>query len=303
MSEGPQISLEQWRALLAVVDEGGYAPAAEALGKSQSAVSYAIQKLESVLDVRVFSIEGRRAVLTPAGDLLCRRARVLVTEAEELEKAAGRLQQRFEPEIHVAVEAIFPIWLMLECLAELAKDFPDTRVQLYETVLTGTEDALLERRVDLAVSGRVPTGFLGEALMRARFLPVAAPGHPLLESEHALTYQDLRRYRQLVIRDSGSRRIDAGWLGAEQRWTVSNVASSIRAVCMGLGFAWYPEDKIAAELTSGELKVLPLSEGKERFAELYLIYTDRDYAGPATRRLGQILRERVEGLCRERWKV
>lgn len=299
----PQITLEQWRALLAVVDEGGYAAAAEALSKSQSAISYAVQKLESGLGVRVFALEGRRAVLTSAGELLCRRARLLVAEAAELEKVAARLEQRFEAEIHVAVEAIFPTWLMLDCLAELAQDFPDTRVQLYETVLTGTEEALLERRVDLAISGRVPVGFLGDAVMRTRFVPVAAPSHPLHQLERQLTYQDLRGHRQLVIRDSGARRIDAGWLGSEQRWTLSNFASSIRAACQGMGFAWYPEDKIAAELASGALTVLPMREGGERFAELYLIYTDRDYAGPASRQLGDILRRRVAEWCRQKGVV
>ncbi|MBQ0753988.1 MAG: LysR family transcriptional regulator [Gammaproteobacteria bacterium] len=299
----PQITLEQWRALLAVVDEGGYAAAAEALNKSQSAISYAVQKLESGLGVRVFALEGRRAVLTPAGELLCRRARLLVSEAAELEKVAARLEQRFEAEIHVAVEAIFPTWLMLDCLAELAQDFPDTRVQLYETVLTGTEEALLERRVDLAISGRVPVGFLGDAVMRTRFVPVATPSHPLHQLGRQLTYQDLRGHRQLVIRDSGVRRIDAGWLGSEQRWTLSNFASSIRAACQGMGFAWYPEDKIAAELASGALMVLPMREGGERFAELYLIYTDRDYAGPASRQLGEILRRRVAERCRQKGGV
>ena len=53
MSATPRISLEQWRALQAVVDAGGYAQAAEMLHKSQSAVTYAVQKLESLLDVKV----------------------------------------------------------------------------------------------------------------------------------------------------------------------------------------------------------------------------------------------------------
>ena len=50
-----------WQALLAVVDQGGYARAAESLGKSQSAVSYSIQRLEDRLGLRVFRTEGRRA--------------------------------------------------------------------------------------------------------------------------------------------------------------------------------------------------------------------------------------------------
>jgi DNA-binding transcriptional LysR family regulator len=295
----PKITLEQWRALLAVVDEGGYAAAAEALDKSQSAISYAIQKLETTLDLRAFALQGRKAVLTPAGELLYRRARALVNEAQALEAAATHLAQRHEAEIRIAVEAIFPTWLMLECLAEFGQSFPDTRVELYETVLTGTDEALLEKRVDLAIAGRLPPGFLGNHLMRARFVPVAHPEHPLHQLDRELDFRDLRRFRQLVIRDSGNRRIDSGWLGSEQRWTLSHFATSIQAACSGQGFAWYPEWKIRNELDTGRLKMLPLREGAERFADLYLVFTDQDYAGPGVRHLGDILRRRVGALCRE----
>ena len=67
-----RITLDQWRALVAVVDHGSYAAAAAALHKSQSSVTYAVQKLESLLGVRAFTIEGRKSVLTPTGEFLNR---------------------------------------------------------------------------------------------------------------------------------------------------------------------------------------------------------------------------------------
>ena len=63
------ISLEQWRALVAVVDAGGYTRAADALNKTQSSVTYAVQKVESLLGVKAFEIRGRRARLTPVGEV------------------------------------------------------------------------------------------------------------------------------------------------------------------------------------------------------------------------------------------
>ena len=68
-----RVSLDQWSALLAVVDAGSYAQAANRLHRSQSSVSYAVQQLETALGVRAFVIEGRRAVLTPTGEMLVRR--------------------------------------------------------------------------------------------------------------------------------------------------------------------------------------------------------------------------------------
>src|SRR4030095_12656047 len=140
--------------------------------------------------------------------------------------------------------------------------------------------------------------FLGDALMRIRAIPVAHPDHPLHKMGRALTLRDLRAHRHLIVRDSGTRRdTRALSLEVEQRWTVSSMSTSILAVRMGYGFAWFPEDLIRDELDAGTLKPLPLSEGVERFGELYLIVADRDAAGPGTLRLATIIREGVAAEC------
>jgi DNA-binding transcriptional LysR family regulator len=288
----PRVTLEQWRALRAVVSAGGYAQAAEALHKSQSAVTYAVQKLERTLGVKVFTLRGRRAVLTAAGQLLHRRAGALLDEAATLEGAAGRMAKGWESEIRLAIETAFPTWLLLDCLSRFSDEQPAIRIDLFETVLGGTEQALTDRSVDLVIGATVPPGYMGDALLRMHFIAVAAPDHPLHRLGRPLTNQDLRRHRQLVIRDSGhARKRDEGWLGAEQRWTVSHKATSIRAACMGKGYAWYPKNIIHDELASGALRPLPLREGRERYGTLYLIFPDRDYAGPGVTRLADILRE------------
>ncbi len=295
----PRISLEQWRSLLAVVDAGGYAQAAGVLHKSQSAVTYAVQKMESLLKVKIFEVIGRKAHLTPTGELLYRRAKALLDEAGALENAAATLAAGWEPELRLAVEIIFPTWLLLKCFERFAQEQPQIRLELYETVLSGTEEALLQRKVDLAIASSIPSGFAGDLLMRLRFVAAAHPDHPLHQLGRELTLQDLRKHRHLVIRDTGSQRRGGTWLGAEQVWTVSAKASSIHAAVMGLGFAWYPEEVVRTELAAGTLKSLPLREGSERWADLYLVFADRDYAGPGALRLAEIVRAGVGEECRK----
>jgi DNA-binding transcriptional LysR family regulator len=295
----PKITLDQWSALVAVVEAGGYSQASARLHRTQSTVTYTIKKLEDLLGVKVFELQGRKAVLTAAGQVLYRRGKSLVEEAARVERAAADLARGWEPEIRIAVDIIFPTWLLLECFAAFGRERPETRIELIESVLGGTEEALTERRVDLAIGGVVPGGFLGDPLMQVRFVCAAAPSHPLHRLGRTLTLDDLRQHRHLVIRDSGALRSrTGGWLN-EQRWTVSHKATSIRAACMGLGYAWYPAESIREELDSGALLPLPLAEGRERFVSLYLIYADAETAGPGTRRLAAILRERVAEACRQ----
>lgn len=294
----PRISLDQWATLVSVVDSGGYAKAADQLNKSQSTLTYAVQKMEALLGIKLFEIRGRKAVLTPEGEVLYRRGKTLIDEAGRLERAAGELAAGWEPEIRLAVEIIFPTWLLLECLAKFGAERPQTRIELVETVIGGNEEALAAGEIHLAIGPFVPTGFVGDVLLPVRFVCAAAPSHPLHALGRGLTLDDLRAHRHLVIRDSGAQRTrDHAWLN-EQRWTVSHKATSIRAAVLGLGYAWYPEDSIREELERGTLKPLPLREGAERLVTLYLVFADRDAAGPGTRRLAEIIREDVKRACR-----
>jgi len=294
-----RVSLDQWRSLLAVVDAGGYAQAAQALHRSQSSVTYAVQKLESTLGVKAFEIHGRKAVLTPTGQTLYRRARALLEDAAAIERAARKVTAGWEAEISLAVEVLFPTWLLLECLNRFGAESPETRVELFETVIGGTTEAIESGAVDIAISPAIPRGYSGERLLPTHFVPVAHPEHALHKLGREITLRDLRKHRHLVVRDSGSRRDKrAATVDVDQRWTVTNMTTSIAAACRGFGFAWFPKDKIRTELKEGVLKILPLRDGRERVAECYLIFADRDATGPGALRLAEILREEVGARCR-----
>ncbi|MDD3353537.1 LysR family transcriptional regulator [Zoogloea sp.] len=296
MNSVPHIALDQWRALIAVVDAGGYAQAAVRLHKSQSAVTYAVQKIESVLGVEVFGIQGRKAVLTGTGQMLYRRALALVAEAADLEQMARKLSAGWEPEIGLAVEILFPPPVLLSCLARFGQEAPRTRVEVIESVLGGTGEALLTGRADLAVTPHVPPGFLGQPLMRQRLLAVAHPDHPLHARGRTLTERDLRAHRHLVVRETSSTRSSRSQsVEVDQRWTFSSLFMSIAAAVAGHGFAWYPEALIVAHLAEGRLKALPLDGAERRFVEMYMVLADPDGAGPGVLRLADIIRETVAG--------
>ncbi|MDD5241060.1 MAG: LysR family transcriptional regulator [Sulfuricella sp.] len=253
--------------------------------KSQSAVTYAVQKIESGLAVKVFEIQGRKAVLTPSGQMLYRRALALVSEANALEWSIRTMSSGWELEIHLAVEVLFPVPLLLGCLERFGQESPFTRIELTETVLDGSSEMLTRGQADLAISPHIPAGYLGDPLINLRLIAVASPNHPLHRLGRELTYRDLRSHRQVVMRDNGTRR------EKDSLFFEVNNRSSIKAVRMGHGFAWFPDEIIRHELDSGALKPLPLREGGEFPTDFYLILADPDFAGSGVKRLAEILRE------------
>lgn len=279
----PRVSLEQWLVFKTVVEEGSYAAAAEVLNKSQSSVSYTLARLEEALPLPVLELRGRKAELTEAGEALYRQAATLLEQARQVEQAAAYLASGWEAEVTLAVDALTPMEPLFCGLEGFSRRSPATRLRLLETTLSGTAEALLNRTADLALIGQVPPGFIGTPVRDVRMLPVARPDHPLFALGRDISDRELRQHRQVVLRDTGlKRQVDAGWLGSEQRWTLTHPASSLQAVKAGLGFAFLPFERVAADLASGALQALPLVEGRERRIVLNLVLADRDAAGPAT---------------------
>ena len=277
-------SLEQWAVLAAIVDHDGFAQAATALNKSQSAVSYAVARLQEALDVPLLVVEGRKAVLTPHGQTLLKRARPLLRDLETLEALAHKLKQGWEPQLRLVVDVAFPRQRLLSIVAELQRLCPNTQMQLSDAVLSGAEEAITDNTADVVVTSRLPSGFLGEFLLNIEFIAVASPEHPLLQPARPLTIEDLVRHVQVVVRDSGVKNPrNEGWLGADRRCTVSSMEASLATVRAGLGYAWLPEHLVAESLRSGALQALPLSPGGTRTVPLHLVLVRPELAGPAAR--------------------
>lgn len=285
----PKSTLEQWRILQAVVDAGGYAQAAEKLNKSQSSLNHAVSKLQNQLGVELLEVIGRKAHLTPAGEVMLRRSRVLTQQIEDLELLAANIDMGWEPEIRVAVEIIYPKQHLYKALAEFHPISRGSRVQIIETVITGTAEMIEHAKADLviAAAGAIPKGHLGEPLCVTTLLPVVAACHPLANSA-PIDSHELSQFLQIVIRDTAQNPQErGGWLKAEQRWTVSNFHEALAILQSGQGFCWMPDFLAIPAIERGELKRLPLLQSSERQVPFLLIMPKEDKLGPGSRALMQ----------------
>lgn len=294
----PRVTLEQWRVFQAIIDQGGYAQAARYLHRSQSAVSYAMSRLQEQLGIPLLKIKGRKALLTEQGQILLQRSRHLVSEATEIENFAQHLSQGREAEIKLVVDAVFPNDLLMDALSIFAKHSQGTRVQLREVILSGASDALIHDEAELVIGVETPAGFLADPLIEVELIAVARPDHPLHQLEREITSADLAQHMHVVIRDSGQHeKMDVGWLSSQERWTVSSIDSALSAIEHGLGYGWIPSNRLIEALGDGHLKPLLLEQGSTYKAFLFMSYGHPQNIGPATRELASIIKNTVERIA------
>lgn len=285
----PKTTLEQWRILQAVVDFGGYAQAATKLNKSQSSLNHAVSKLQNLLGVQLLEVRGRKAFLTNAGEVMLRRSRHLTQNVEDLENLAASIQQCWEPEITIAIDLAYPREYLLPILAEFYPQSRGSRLKIIDTVLTGSEEAIIQHWADLVISHHVPKGFLGEPIHRVNFVLVCSPEHALARLKGGIDPNELLQHLQIVIKDSSvAPNEKQGWLKSESRWTVSQFDTAIDLLKENLGFCWLPEHKVQPYIDTGEMVRLNIKGSSFRQFTAYLVHPKPDDLGPGSQLLSEI---------------
>lgn len=115
----------------------------------------------SLIGVALLEVRGRKAFLTEEGDVFLRRAKQLTQQMEELELLAFNIHQGWEAECVWPSSWYTPDLLISRALQLYYPKSRGTQLQLMDTVLTGTQDAIVDQQADLVITGHVPR-YLGE---------------------------------------------------------------------------------------------------------------------------------------------
>ncbi|MGI9501569.1 MAG: LysR family transcriptional regulator, partial [Geminicoccaceae bacterium] len=111
------------RTLITIVDLGGYTRAAEALGRTQPAVSLQMQRLESLLGTKLIESAGRDLRLTEAGETLLRYARQMLQLNDEA--VAGFIRPSATGVLRIGLPTDYAVAFLQEALAGFAREHPD----------------------------------------------------------------------------------------------------------------------------------------------------------------------------------
>src|SRR5579863_2120874 len=93
------LSLDQFAVFAAVVEEGSFAAAARRMNRAQSAITYAIQKLEEQSGLPLFDRSSYRPALTKAGEALLPRAQRILSDLDEYRLHARQMTKGLEDEV------------------------------------------------------------------------------------------------------------------------------------------------------------------------------------------------------------
>ncbi|MGC4949995.1 hydrogen peroxide-inducible genes activator [Streptomyces sp. DT224] len=256
-----QPSLSQLRAFAAVAEYLHFRDAAAAIGMSQPALSGAVSALEEALGVQLIERTTRKVLLSPAGERLAVRARVVLDAVGELMEEAEAVRAPFTGVLRLGVIPTVAPYLLPAVLRLVHERYPDLDLQVHEEQTSSLIEGLGAGRLDLLLLA-VPLGVPGVSelpLFDEDFVLVMDRGHPL--GGRADIPRDALRELPLLLLDEGhclrDQALDicreAGRTeGAPVTTTAAGLSTLVQLVAGGLGVTLLPRTAVTVETARNE---------------------------------------------------
>jgi DNA-binding transcriptional LysR family regulator len=270
------LNADQLLAFAAVARERGFSRAARQLGRTQSAVSQAVARLEEDLGARLFLRQRRTTELTPAGRLLLPRAQRVLDEMEQARDSLSALDELREGSLVIGTSDTLACYLLPPVIAAFRARYPGVELRLDNRPSPATAVRVAERTVDLGVvtlplpadlraGGRPAAERLQiEPLAAQEEVLICSPGHPLARGRRVPLQAVARHPLLLLDRSTGSRSLldaELARIGAAPAvaMEMSSVEVLKKLVELGLGVSIVPALAVEREVAAGALVALRLT--------------------------------------------
>lgn len=181
-----------------IAELGHLGRAAQKLNRSQPALTKSIQRLEESFGTRLFQRDGRRIKLTPVGELLQARGKVLQQSIAQTQREVRDFASGAVGNIRVGCAATMAEYLLPKLTSALLQRTPDITLKM----VIGQDDLLRESlrsgQLDMIICALITDDeqFESFAILKDEAVVIASKDHPIFKSRYSMT--DLCGYRWVL---------------------------------------------------------------------------------------------------------
>ncbi|WP_138935144.1 LysR family transcriptional regulator [Roseovarius arcticus] len=283
------IKIEMLRCFSAVADHGSLMGAAEALGRTPSAISMMLRQFEDHIGAPLFET-ARKSHLTPLGVLVrTEAARELAHYARTVD-AIEALARARAGNVRISCTPSVAQTMMPPILRDFMHARPGVRIDMRDTDSGTVQRDLIEGRADIGIASmpHMP-GFRRDLLFSDPYGVVCPIGHALAERWQQLSWADLDGI-DFIANGLCAQIDDEGFqpILAASRLMVRNTASILRMVRAGAGVTILPQLAVLPEFL--DLEFLPLVNSAIR-REVWMVTLPDTGISPAVQALAQVIRD------------
>lgn len=205
-----KINLQQMEYFLTVAEKLNFTEAAKILYMSQPSLSKQISMIEEELGVELFTRNRRVVRLTPAGEILSKRWRTILSEVDRSVKEAVKAKENYTGEINIGFLSAWQSNLYIEpVMDKFHKEYPQITLlyesysfkTLREKLMNGELDIIFTLNFDFDFSQN--DGLLYTVIQETNLCLVVPTSNPLARREF-LTLSDAKDQPFVLISPSDS---------------------------------------------------------------------------------------------------
>ena len=192
------------RVFCAVAETKSFSKASEVIHLTQPAVSLQIQAMEELYETRLFDRSGNSINLTPAGEILYKRAKEILALYAEAQQNISEITGAIKGSLSIGASSTIGNYLLPHIIAAFKKKVPQVNISLVVSNTKTITERLNAGEIDIAlVEGDVSKQrFSVETLISDELVVIMSPAHPWAERRNVPAI-DLTK-EPIIMREEGS---------------------------------------------------------------------------------------------------
>lgn len=270
------MDLNALRTLLAIVDEHSFAAAANRIHRTQPAISQQMRRLEDQLNAKLFSRNGRKKELTPAGERLVSYARRLTSLHDEA--IASVRDDQLDGQVRIGSSADIADTILPNKLRHFARTNPEVSIEIWVDRSPVLMEKLKRSEIDIAITTRFDPNYESDVLRTSPIVWLCA-------SEYRL---DITRPIPLVLVNEPSifrhialESLQKNKILWRERYTTPSLAGLRTSILAGLGIT-----ARSTELLTPDFRILGKIDGLPSLPSItFYLYLRKEAVSNAAKQL------------------
>ncbi|WP_309381273.1 LysR family transcriptional regulator [Cerasicoccus frondis] len=296
------MELRHLECLVEVVNQGSFSAAAKTMNMTQPTASKVISQLEYDCGARLLDRHKEGVRMTDAGELVFKRAKVMLAERERLNAELAELQGLETGRLRLGVPLLGSSILFAPLVAEYRRRYPGIEIELREHGSRDLEEQVRSGEIEMgATLAPIPDDLEWQQVIDEPLAALLPPGHSLAERKTIKFTQltkspfilfergfVLNAILEKICRKRGVE-LDVAARGAHADFIIALVSA-------GLGVSVLP--RLVIESRNNLSVRTPLIVDKDLRWKLGLIWRRNNTLSPAATRWLELVRERLPELER-----
>ncbi|MCS7164145.1 MAG: selenium metabolism-associated LysR family transcriptional regulator [Thermodesulfovibrio sp.] len=273
-----------------VAETKSFSKTSEIIHLTQPAVSLQIQALEELYETKLFDRSSGSITLTPAGEILYKYAKQILTLYAEAAKDISKITGLIKGCVKIGAGTTVGNYILPAVAVDFKKKHPKIRISISIGNAKKIMEMLNSSMIDFGIISEAPvkSKFIVEPIIADELCVICSADHPLSNQKSVSIFDIVKE--PFIIREEGSstRSIIEKFL-AEHGLSISDLHVSLilgstgsikEAVERGIGVSIVSKWAIRKEVSCGNLKIIKLKEGNIT-RNFYIILPKNTILSPA----------------------